>query len=333
MERRLGRTDLVVTPIGLGCWQFAGAGHGVLARYWGPLAQHSIDDIVAKALAGGIDWFDTAQAYGNGASERALAHALHAAGRAPGDVVVATKWFPILRTAKNIAATIGDRISALAPYPIDLFQVHQPFSLSSIEAQMNAMADLVDAKRIRFVGVSNFDADQMRAAHTALKRRGIPLASNQVPYSLVDRRIEASGVLDVAKELGVSIISYSPLAQGLLTAKFHDDPALVDKRSLPRRLRLRAKLAAAKPVVDELKAVGAAVGASPAQVALAWLTQFHGDAVLAIPGVSTTAQVSDNIAALHLQLGARELARLDEVSRSFANGGALVQGRRRRARA
>src|SRR5512136_878742 len=272
MKRRLGRTDIEVTPVGLGCWQFSG-GRGVAGRYWEALPQQRVNEVVAVSLERGINWFDTAEMYGGGASERALAAALEAAGRTNGGVVVATKWSPFFRVAGSIKATIGTRLSCLAPFCIDLHQVHQPFGFSSVEAEMAAMAELVGQKRIRAVGVSNFNQARMRRAYAALAASGIPLASNQVRYSLLDRRIESNGTLAAAKTLDVTIIAYSPLAQGLLTGRYHENPKYIGQRPGPRKWMpaFRPKgLERSRPLIDELRMIGAAHGANPAQVALAW---------------------------------------------------------------
>ncbi len=318
-RRRLGRTDIEVAPIGLGCWQFS-EGHGRVGGYWPALPQETVNAIVAASLRGGIDWFDTAEAYGRGRSERALSRALQAAGKTSGEVVVATKWFPLGRTARSIRETIGERTAALAPYRIALHQVHHWAGLSSIEEEMRAMADLVAQGRIRSVGVSNFGARRMRRAHAALASRGLPLASNQVRYSLLDRSVERSGVLEAARALGVTLIAYSPLAQGLLSGKFHDDPSLVRRAPGPRKW-MRAfgekGLARSRPLVDELRAIAAAHGATPSQVALSWVTSFHGDAIVAIPGATRLGHVEENVGAMRLALSDLEARRLDERSRAF----------------
>jgi len=265
--RKLGTTDVEVSAIGLGCWQFS-QGKGMTGRMWSVLDQGTMDAIVDAALTGGVSWFDTAQAYGNGASERALSTALQHRGVEPGTVVVATKWLPIAKPARDIARTIGTRIACLQPYPIDLFQVHMPGSLSSIPAQMREMAALVRAGKVRAVGVSNFSAKQMAQAAAALRDEGLTLASNQVRINLLDRRVESNGVLAAAQGLGVTLIAYSPLAQGILTGRYHDDPALA--RALPwsRRSRLSPSsrfltpegLARTAPLIAELRAVGEAHG-------------------------------------------------------------------------
>lgn len=317
--RNLGYSDLALSAIGLGCWQFS-EGRGLVGSFWNALPQDTANEIVAASLAGGINWFDTAEVYGNGRSEAALARALTTAGLKDGDTVVATKWWPLLRTARSITATIEKRRARLRPFSIDLYQVHQPFSLSSVDAQMNAMADLVARRLVRTVGVSNFSVERMQAAHAALAGRGISLVSNQMPYSLLDRRIETNGVLAAARKLNVTIIAYSPLAQGLLTGKFHTDPGLIRTRRGPRKWMpafRRDGLGRSRPVVAALEEIAAALGATPAQVALAWLVQFHSPIVVAIPGASSVRQARENTGALRLELTGPELARLDEVSRPF----------------
>ena len=323
--RKLGKTDLVVSPIGLGCWQFS-QGKGMTGRMWSVLDQGTMDAVVDFALKGGVTWFDTAQAYGNGASERALSAALHHRDVEPGKVVVATKWLPILKAAGDIPRTVGTRIACLRPYPIDLLQVHIPWSVSSIPAQMREMAKLVRAGTVRAVGVSNFSASQMARAGAALEAEGLPLASNQVRINLLDRGIESNGVLDVARRHGVTLIAYSPLAQGILTGRYHDDPTLV--RALPwgRRSRLSPSsrlltpegLARSAPLIAELRAVGNAHGATPAQVALAWLVTYYGDTVVAIPGASRPEQAAAAAAAMDLSLTEAEMASIDGISLAVA---------------
>jgi len=316
---RLGKTDIEVTPVGLGCWQFS-SGQGLAGKYWDAIPQNTVGQVVEASLAGGINWFDTAEIYGNGASERSLSAALLRAGKANGDIVIATKWSPIFRTAASIRSTIRQRLECLAPFSIDLHQVHNPFGLSSVESEMNAMADLVAEKKIRAVGVSNFGASRMRRAHVALAKRGIVLASNQVKYSLLDRHVESNGTVAAAKELGITIIAYSPLEQGLLTGKYHQDPEYVRTRPGPRKWmgRFRAKgLDRSRPLIEELGMIAAAHGATATQISLAWLYQFHQDLVVVIPGASRLEQAVENRSALDVTLSPKELNNLDQLSRKL----------------
>jgi aryl-alcohol dehydrogenase-like predicted oxidoreductase len=317
--RKLGSSDLLLSPIGLGCWQFS-QGRGMIGKYWAVLPQEDIADIVRAALDGGINWFDTAEAYGGGASERALAAALKKLGRTSADVAVATKWTPFLRKAKSIEATIGRRLDNLGGFRIDLHQIHNPFSISGLKAQIAAMGRLADEGKIRFVGVSNFGAKRMLQAHKLMAGSGRAIVSNQVHYSLLHRKIESSGVLDAAREHGISIIAYSPLEQGILTGRFHDDPRFIHKLSMARRSRSPFRprgLVRSRPVIEALREIGGRRGATPPQVALAWLVQFSGETVFAIPGASKAAQAKDNASALNIRLTKDELDHLDRVSAGY----------------
>lgn len=316
VKRQLGHTGIEITPIGLGTWQFS-EGQGMHRFSYSVLVTHDTNDIVKAALDGGINWFDTAEYYGNGRSETGLSKALQTAGKANGDVVIATKWWPFLKTARSIKSSIGQRLSCLDPFGIDLHQIHWPFSFSSVEAEMNAMADLVEAGKIRAVGVSNFSAKQMRRAHQALARRSIPLASNQVRYNLLGRNIETSGVLETAKELGVTIIAYTPLDMGLLTGKFHRDSGLLRSRPFFRKNVLRRRLKLSRPVLDVIEEIAGARSVTAAQVALNWTVNYHGDTVVAIPGASRAHHAVESAGAMKFTLTDEEMARLDEVSRQF----------------
>ena len=313
--RTLGASDIRVSPIGLGCWQFS-KGKGVVGRYWSVLGDDSIKDIVYASLNAGVNWFDTAEAYGWGVSETALAAALATIGKAPNDVVIATKWWPAFRAAGSIRATIDDRLDRLGGFPIDLYQVHQPYGFSSVEKEMDAMARLVQEKRIRYVGVSNFSAGQMKRADARLRSHGLRLIANQMRYSLLDRTIESNGVLEAAKELGISIIAYSPLAQGILTGKFHDEPGKVRGAGVRRFLSAfsRSGLERARPLVDALKEVASNHRATPSQVALQWVVGSHGDTVVAIPGATSALQAVENAGAMNILLTPLEVKKLNEAS-------------------
>ncbi len=312
---RLGQTDIEVTPIGLGGNKFSG-GKGLYGLAMPDLSQAEIDEIIQVTLDGGINWIDTAEMYGFGHSEKAIASALRTAGINDDQVVIATKWMPLFRTAGNIPRTIDKRIKFLDGYVIDLYMVHNPLGFSSPEAEMDAMADLVEAGKIRSVGVSNFNVEQMRRAHQALERRGLPLAVNQVEYSLLNRKIESNGILDTAKELGVTLIAWAPLGSGLLTGKYHD-PERYKQVPFGRRMMLRGKLEPSRPLVDALKEIASSHDVTPAQVAVNWLINFQGEIVVAIPGASKVKHAKESAGALSFTLSDEEMAKLDELSRPY----------------
>jgi aryl-alcohol dehydrogenase-like predicted oxidoreductase len=314
--RRLGKTEILVSPVGLGVMELAGGG-GLIGRLFPVIPPEEKNAIIKAALDGGINWFDTAEMYGAGVSERSLAIGLKAAGMSDKEVVVATKWQPILRTARNIPRSIEDRLHFLDGFSIGNYMVHQPYSFSSPEAEMNAMADLVEAGKIRSVGVSNFNPARMRRAHAALAKRGLPLAVNQVHYSLLHRDIETNGVLETARELGVTITAYTPLARGLLSGKYHKNPELLERMSGWRKVSLQRNLERVRPLINAMDGIANQYEATIAQVALNWLINFNGDLVVTIPGATKVRQAEESAGAMKFQLSKDEMTRLDELSRKL----------------
>lgn len=316
MERRgLGHTEVAVSPIGLGCWQFS-RGTGAVGRYWPALPQAEVIDIVRSSMNNGVNWFDTAEIYGRGDSERSVSEALQALGAPPSAVVVATKWWPLFRGAESIVNSLAEREEYLRPYRVSLYQIHHPYAFSTLRTQMQMLCQLSFSRRIAATGVSNFSAYQLNASEQVMREYGLHLASNQVKYSLLDRRIEQNGVLETARKLGVTIIAYSPLEQGLLAGKYHDESG---RRAQGLR-RLQRKFAPAalqrtRPLIDLLREIAGGHRATPAQIALAWVIRFHGGDVCAVAGARTVAQAQENALAMQVKLTGDELQRLDEVSR------------------
>jgi aryl-alcohol dehydrogenase-like predicted oxidoreductase len=314
--RHLGKTDILVTPIGLGVMELAGGG-GLLGHVFPVIPQEEKNLIIKAALDGGINWFDTAEMYGNGVSEQSLATGLKAAGKSDKEIVIATKWFPIFRTAGNIPHTIKNRLHFLNPYSISNYMVHQPYGFSSPEAEMNAMADLVEAGKIRSVGISNFNPARMRRAQAALSKRGLPLAVNQMHYSLLHREIETNGVLETARELGVTITAYTPIERGLLSGKYHKTPELLNRMPAVRRAMMQRNLERSRPLINVMDEMAAKYEASIAQVALNWVINFNGNTVVTIPGATKVRQAEEAAGAMNFQLSEDDMARLDEVSRKL----------------
>lgn len=316
--RPLGHTGIMVTPVGLGCWQFSKQ-KNLAGKFWPALEDDLIDKVVSLSLEGGINWFDTAEVYGNGASEKALSMALKKAGKKTGEVIIATKWWPLFRFASNIPKTIGERIKLLSPFPVDLYQVHQRWGFSSEKREMEAMSELLNRKLIKSIGISNFSAQMMKNAWESLDKKGIPLASNQVRYNLLDRRIESNGIMKLAKDLGISIIAYSPLAQGIVTGKFHDNPELLKNIGF-RKYSPQFKpegLRKSQPVITIVKKLAIKYNVTPAQVALNWLIHYHGNTVVAIPGATKEIHVKENTGAMSFRLSDEDMAMLDKESAMF----------------
>jgi aryl-alcohol dehydrogenase-like predicted oxidoreductase len=259
------------------------------------------------SLAAGVRLFDTAAMYSGGASEQRLGELVRGT-----DAVVATK-FPSSAFARANSMPRDLEASLARLGRIDLYQHHFPSPLVSIPRLMDLMADAVEAGRIRAVGVSNYSAKQMRVAYASLAQRGMPLASNQVEYSLLHRQPEVNGVLDACIELGVTLIAYQPLAGGALTGKYSAGVTPTGLRRFTSYFRGGARHVA--PVVQLLREIGARYGKTPAQVALRWL--LENETVLPIPGAKNARQAIDNAAALSFSLAPDELDALDRITRAW----------------
>jgi aryl-alcohol dehydrogenase-like predicted oxidoreductase len=306
----LGRSSLRVPRLGIGAMTWGDA-RGLARLQPAKLAYggaHGYDEEKAAleaSLAAGANLFDTAAMYSAGAAELRLGEL--ARGK---EVVIATK-FPasFLATAENLPRDLDKSIAHLGH--VDLYQHHFPSRRVAIPRLMELMADAVEAGKIKVVGVSNYSAEQLRIAHAALARRGIPLASNQVEYSLLHRQPEVNGVLDTCRELGVMLIAYQPLASGALTGKYLAGARPTGLRRLMPNFRGKA-LQAVVPVVELLREIGERYGKSPAQVALRWLVE--NESVLPIPGAKNGRQAADNAGALTFSLTGDEVAALDKAT-------------------
>lgn len=316
VKRKIGKTNIEVTPIGLGAMEFAG-GRGFFRFMLSPVAPDIQDAVVKIALDAGMNLIDTAEIYGSGYSEKAVARGLKAAGKSPGDVIITTKWFPLLKRAKSMRQSVEKSMQRLDPYPIDLYLVHMPVSVSSISTQMNEMADLVESGKIRAVGVSNFSKDRMVKAHEALADQGIPLAANQVNFSLLKREIETNGVLETAQDLGITIMAYTPLGQGVLTGKLHQNPELLERMPRLRKYRLRKDLKKTRSLVETLEAIASEHDATAAQIALSWTISYHGETVIAIPGATKVYQAEQNAGAMRIFLSSEQMETISALSRDM----------------
>lgn len=258
-------------------------------------------------LAGGIRFFDTAEIYGMGASERLLGQFSRDAGQ---PIMAATKFFPFpwrLRK-ESLLRALRDSLQRLDMEQIALYQLHFPFPPVPTQAWAGALANVVEAGLAREVGISNCGAGQMRRVHAVLAQRGIHLASNQVEYNLLNRQAEKSGLLALCRTLGVRLIAYSPLAQGLLSGKYTPDNPPPGARGY----LYKQKLAQVQPLIALLREVGEAHGGkTPSQVALNWLIC---KGALPIPGVKTVQQAQQNLGALGWRLSEEEVATLDAAN-------------------
>ena len=263
------------------------------------------------ARAAGLTLFDTAEGYGNGTSEWLLGHLIRDGGDRE-RAVVATKFSALpwrIGRRGPLLTALEASLRRLALPRVALYQIHWRLPMMPVRPWL---LDLVQASAqglVGAVGVSNYGPRALRAAHAILADHGVGLATNQVEYSLLTRKPERSGLVETCRELGVTIIAYSPLAQGLLTGKYtaaNPPPGV-------RGLRYRHRLPAVAAVVALLAEIGTAQGGrTPAQVALNWLI---GKDALPIPGAKNAAQAASNAGGTGWALTADEVAALDRATR------------------
>jgi len=290
--------------MGLGAWSWGDRifwhyGHG-----------YTDDDIAAAfqtSLAAGVNLVDTAEIYGSGRSEHLLGQFIKAANQ---PVIVATKFFPIpYRFTKNsVVRALRGSLARLGLERVDLYQLHWPSPVVSIETYVEGLAMAVQAGLTLNVGVSNYSIEQMERASKILAKHAIPLASNQVEYHLLDRSAERSGLLERCKEKCVRLIAYSPLAMGLLTGKYTSETPPTG----PRGRKYATILKNLPFLIALMKEIGAGHGEkTPGQVALNWVICKGG---LPIPGAKTAAQAQQNAGAIGWRLMPEEMQALDAAS-------------------
>ncbi|HLO29680.1 MAG TPA: aldo/keto reductase [Anaerolineales bacterium] len=314
MERRtsLGRSNLQVPRMGMGAmvWgQPTGMARWTPAQLaYGPSQSAEEEErALDVSLAAGVDLIDTAEFYSNGASERRVGELTHSR-----NALIATKFPPSpFSKLESFPKALEDSLTRLQRPSIDLYQHHFPSQRIPIPQLMQLMADAVEAGKVKAVGVSNYSADEMRLAHAELAKRGIPLASNQVQYSLLYRKPEVDGVLEACRELGVTLIAYSPLAMGALTGKYSAKTrASGMRRFLPSFGR--KIMDSVQPVIELLRQIGQRYSKSPGQVALRWL--IENENVLPIPGAKNSRQAADNVGALSFSLTPEEVEMLNQIT-------------------
>jgi aryl-alcohol dehydrogenase-like predicted oxidoreductase len=305
--RRLGTQGLEVGAVGLGCMG--------MSEFYGPRDERESIATIHRALDLGVTLLDTADVYGPHANEELVSRALR--GRRREAVVVATK-FGIVRGSDPVARGVNGRpeyvrascdasLKRLGLETIDLYYQHRVDPKTPIEETVGAMAELVHAGKVRYLGLSEAAAATLRRAHAVH-----PISALQSEYSLFTRDHE-TGALRACRELGIGFVAYSPLGRGLLTGRFRSpaDLAADDWRHQSSRFQggnIEANLALARPVFE----MAEAKGCTAPQLALAWVLA-RGEDVVPIPGTKSRKYLEQNLAALEVPLTEADVARLDAL--------------------
>lgn len=310
--RQLGNTDLHITPIGFGAWAIGG---GEWAGGWGSQDDRESIAAINRALDLGINWIDTAPAYGLGRSERVVAQALRGRSERPYIFTkCAIRWrddrsiYNSL-TAESVREEVENSLRRLETDVIDLYQIHWPDPAEQIEEAWSTMAELQREGKLRYIGVSNFNVEQIRRLQAIA-----PVASLQPPYSLIKPEVEEH-LLPFCLEQQIGVIVYSPMMSGLLTGKMtreriaqmpdddwrQSNPEFQEPR-LTRNLEL----------VEVLRSIGARHGRSPGEVAVAW-TLRHPAVTGAIVGARRPSQIEGTVGAADFRLSPEELAEIEQA--------------------
>jgi aryl-alcohol dehydrogenase-like predicted oxidoreductase len=309
--RQLGNSDLQITPIGFGAWAIGG---GDWAFAWGEQDDRDSVAAIQRSLEHGVNWIDTAAVYGLGHSEEVVARALKGRSERP---YIFTKcslvWNDQRRVSNSLKADsirreIESSLRRLQVETIDLYQVHWPNPDPDIEEGWSALAELQREGKVRYIGVSNFNVEQMRRA-----QRIAPITSLQPPYSLISREIEDE-ILPFCQEQHIGVIVYSPMQSGLLTGAMtkervanmpDDDWRRKNKEFNEPRISRNLRL------VELLREIGQAHGRSPGEVAIAW-TLRHPAVTAAIVGGRNAKQVDGVVGAADFRLSDDELQTIAE---------------------
>jgi aryl-alcohol dehydrogenase-like predicted oxidoreductase len=289
-----GTTFLDNVEMGLGAWSWGD-------RFFWHYGHGYTDDDIAEAfriyLAAGIRLVDTAEVYGSGRSEHLIGRLIKDIGQT---VIIATKFFPLPNrfTKKSVVRA--------------LYQLHWPSSLVPNDIYVEGLAETLQEGLTRAVGVSNYNLKNMQRAQNILTRYDIPLASNQVEYSLLDRTVEKNGLLDYCRDIGVRLIAYSPMAMGLLTGKYTVETPPPGERGR----KYAALLKDIPPLIALLTEIGRGHGGkTPGQVAINWVICKGG---LPIPGAKTAEQAEQNVEAVGWRLTPEDIKTLDGASDKIA---------------
>lgn len=307
-QRKLGMQGLTVSALGLGCMGMSFA--------YGTADESEAIATIHRALDLGVNFLDTAEVYGPYTNERLVGRALR--GRRQG-VVVATKFgFHIGNGARGVDGTpanakrvADESLARLGIDAIDLYYQHRRDASVPIEETVGAMKELVEAGKVRYLGLSEVAPETLRRANAVH-----PIAALQSEYSLWERRVEKE-ILPAARELGIGFVPYSPLGRGFLTGTVNVDALEPNdfRRSNPRFSK--ESVAANERIVEVVRDVARECSATPAQVALAWVLS-RGSDVVPIPGTKRVCYLEENTGALDVRLTADQLARLDELASQTA---------------
>lgn len=307
----LGKSGVRVSPLGTGTWSW---GDDFYWGYGSGYGENDVHQAFDESLRAGIDFFDTAEMYGFGKSEKFIGEFLRAARASnpsiADDLHIATKYAPLpwRLTRGQVVRALRASLKRLGLATVDLYQIHWDMPWARVDSMMDGLADAVEQKLTRAVGVSNYNAARVRRAHGRLASRGVPLATNQIQYNLLSRGPDFDGTMETCRALGVTVIAYSPIKYGVLSGKYtpaNPPPGMRGRQFNP------AYLKKVEPLIDTVRAVAAKYDKTLAQVAIRWVIQRDA---LPIPGAKNLKQARENAGALGWTLAPDDMELLNQES-------------------
>jgi aryl-alcohol dehydrogenase-like predicted oxidoreductase len=303
-------SDLAIPPLGVGTWAWGDKSTWGMGGYDSSYSEDTILDAWQACLEAGVVLFDTAEVYGGGESERIIGRLLAHDPSVRSRIVIASKFMPSpwkLNVTSALTAAARASRDRMGIETIDLYQIHGPISLRNHSALADALAEAHHQGLVKAVGVSNYSVKETRSMDTALRQRGLRLASNQIEYSLLRTMPDQVGLLDCCAELGVVPLAYSPIGQGRLTGKYSAANPPAGKRNFSNY-----PMEQVDGIVGVLRSIGQHHdGRTPSQVALRYLIT---KGAVPIPGAKNRRQAEDNAGALGWDLDEAEIAALDAVA-------------------
>ncbi len=308
--RKLGATDLNFSTVGIGTWPM-GSVYGGMS--WGPQDDDESVNTIIQAVSKGINWLDTAPAYGRGHSEEVVGKALKKLSDKPFIVTkCGSTWTEDLKATfrldrEDIIRQCDSSLKRMDIDVIDLYLVHWPNPIEYMEEGWQTCSDLVKEGKIRYIGVSNFTIEQMeklQPIHT--------IAAMEPPYSMIERRIE-SEILDYCRKNKMGIIVYSPLQQGILTSTLKNVDVLDESDFRRNNPHFREpEFSLNRKLVEELEPIAAKYGRSVAQLAIAWVLR-RTEVTAALNGARSTAEIEDSLMASDIELAQEDIDAIEKL--------------------
>ena len=300
--RVIGKSDMKVSEVGFGAWQAGRKGWGT------DYDDESIIEAIRRSVDAGLNYIDTAETYGDGHSEEVVGRAISSLPRE--DIIIATKVKPPHFTHDGVIKSANESMRRLGVKYIDHYQLHWPDASVPVKETLSAMEELVDQGKVRYIGVCNYNAEELENMISLMKRHEI--VSDQVKYNIIDRDPE-NGLMQFLASRRMTLVAWSPIAKGLLSGKYTAENLPKDDIRSRDRLFTKETLAKINPLLDYLRKIADLRGKTVSQVSLNYLLCMGAEV---IPGAKNAAQALENVGASGWRLNGTEISEIKKLATS-----------------